>query len=170
MINDKWTCLIGVARRNYYNDKLHLASYKLKQIFKILNKLMYRRVAKAVIVHTFPKIEWKSAILLTLQITYFTNKSKLFDSTNHKMLCQKLQLWGILNTALSWIKSYLEYGTQLVQFGSSRCYCLKISWGVPRSSILAPLLFISYVDDLPNVSSQTQSLLFADDTNIFLFP
>ena len=45
-MSDKWTCLIGVARGNYYNDKLDLARYNLKQTCKILNKFMYRRVAK----------------------------------------------------------------------------------------------------------------------------
>ena len=94
----------------------------------------------------------------------------MFHTTNLKILCQKLQHCGIQNTALSWIKSFLEYRTQLVQFGYSRCYILKISCGVPQSSILAPLLFIIYVSDLPNVSSQTQSLLIADDTNFFFVP
>ena len=91
----------------------------------------------------------------------------MFDTINHKILCHKLQHNGIRDTALSWIKSYLENRTQFIQFGSHRSYYRRISCGVPQGSILGPLLFIIYVNDLPNVSSLTQSLLFANDTNLF---
>ena len=91
----------------------------------------------------------------------------MFDTINHKILCHKLQHYGIRDTALSWIKSYLENRTQFIQFGSHRSYYRRISCGVPQGSILGPLLFIIYVNDLPNVSSLTQSLLFANDTNLF---
>ena len=64
-------------------------------------------------------------------------------------------------------QSYLEDRTQFVQFGSHRSYNRKISYGVPQGSILRPLLSNIYINDLPNVFSLTQSLLFANDTNIF---
>ena len=78
----------------------------------------------------------------------------------------KVQVY-IYATLSTWIKSYLENRTQFVQFGSCQSYCTKISHGVPQGSILGPLMFIIYTNDLPNVSSLTQSLLFADVTNIF---
>ena len=82
-------------------------------------------------------------------------------------MCHKLRHYGIWDTALSWIKSYDENRTQFVQFGSHQSHSWKISCGVPQGSILGPLLFIIYINNLPNVSSPTQFLLFADDTNIF---
>ena len=88
----------------------------------------------------------------------FLELSKAFDTVNHKILCHNLQHNGIRDTALSWIKSYLEDRTQFVQFGSHRSFYRKISCGVPQGSILGPL---------PNVSSLTQSLLLAEETNIF---
>ena len=79
---------------------------------------------------------------------------------------QKLQLYGIRDTALTWIKTYLEVQTQFVQFGSHRSYPRKILCGVPQGSILGPLVFIIYINDLPNVSSLTQSLLFALENTV----
>ena len=79
---------------------------------------------------------------------------------------QKLQLYGIRDTALTWIKTYLEVQTQFVQFGSHRSYPRKILCSVPQGSILGPLVFIIYINDLPNVSSLTQSLLFALENTV----
>ena len=97
----------------------------------------------------------------------FLDLSNTFDTINHEILCQKLQHYGIRDTALAWIKSYLDDRTQFVQFGSHRSYPRKISCGVSQGIIIGPLLFIIYINDLPNVSSLTQSLLFADYTSIF---
>ena len=79
---------------------------------------------------------------------------------------QKLQHYGIRDTALTWIKTHLEVRTQIVQFGSHRSYPRKILCGVPQGSILGPLVFIIYINDLPNVSSLTQSLLFALENTV----
>ena len=78
-------------------------------------------------------------------------------------MCQKLQHYGIRATALAWIKGYLEDRTQCVQFGSHRSYPRKIFMWRPAG--LNP--WTSFVYYLHNVSSLTQSLLFADDTSIF---
>ena len=88
----------------------------------------------------------------------FLELSKAFDTINHKILSHKMQHYSIRDTALSWIKSYLIYRTQFIQFGCHRSYYKKISCGIPQGSILGPLR---------NVSSLTQSLLLADETNIF---
>ena len=88
----------------------------------------------------------------------FLELSKAFDTINHKILSHKLQHYSIRDTALSWIKSYLEDRTQFIQFGWHWSYYRKISCGIPQGSILGPLR---------NIFSLTQSLLLADETNIF---
>ena len=95
----------------------------------------------------------------------FLDLSKAFDTINHIILCHKLHHYGIQDTALSWIKSCVENRTQ---FGSHQSHYRKILCGVPQGSILGPLLSIIYINNLLNVSSLTQSLLFADDKNIFV--
>ena len=97
----------------------------------------------------------------------FLYLSKAFDTIAHKILCHKLQHYGIQDTALSWIKSYLENTIQFVQFGSHQSYYRNILCGVLQVSILVRLLFFIYINDPPNVSSLTESLLFVDDTNKF---
>ena len=72
----------------------------------------------------------------------FLDLSKAFDAINHEILRQKLQRYGIRDTALAWIKSYLEDRAQFVQFGSHRSYPRKILCGVPQGSNLEPLLLL----------------------------
>ena len=97
----------------------------------------------------------------------FLDMSKAFDTLNHHILLDKLKNYGIRGTAHKWIVSYLTERKQFVQFGSSASFHKTISCGVPEGSILGLLLVIIYINDLPNASKITHSLLFSDDKNIF---
>ena len=68
---------------------------------------------------------------------------------------------------LQWIKSYFPYRYQFVQFNQTCSPMQTIKCGVPQGSILGPLFFILYINDLPNASELIELLLFADDTSIF---
>merc|ERR1712074_407501 len=93
---------------------------------------------------------------------------KAFDTVNHTILLQKLEHYGIRDNALSWFKSYLEDRQQFVSVNSVDSEVNKITCGVPQGSVLGPILFLIYINDLPNISSKLKFFLFADDTNIFL--
>ena len=100
-------------------------------------------------------------------IGVFLDLSKAFDTVNHVILFDKLEHYGIIGVALEWVKSYFSERKQFVEFNNVSSSPQGISCGVPQGSILGPLLFILYVNDLNN-ASMLDSILFADDTNLFI--
>ena len=101
---------------------------------------------------------------LTLGI--FVDLSKAFDTVNHNILLQKLYHYGIRGMALNLLKSYLACRKQLVVVDGHTSQSLAISCGVPQGSILGPLLFLLYINDLPYCTRRLKFCLFADDTSI----
>ena len=93
--------------------------------------------------------------------------SKAFDKVNHEKLLLKLSQFGIRGSTLHWIRSFLNNRTQCVVVNGSRSSTISVSSGVPQGSVLGPLLFLAYINDLPTqVKSRVR--LFADDTAIYL--
>ena len=96
----------------------------------------------------------------------FLDLAKAFDCVNHAILLKKLPGYGIGGDAHSWLKSFLCNRTQQVVFQTSLSSEGPITVGIPQGSILGPLLFSIYVNDLPNAIFSSDINIFADDTEL----
>ena len=103
----------------------------------------------------------------------FCDLQKAFDCVNHNILLTKLKYYGITGTTHKLIKSYLKDRYQRVilhnNSSDSRSKWGKITHGVPQGSILGPLLFLLYINDLPQITHEnSKMILYADDTSIII--
>ena len=93
---------------------------------------------------------------------------KAFNTIDHSILQRKLEFYGITDRNYAWIKSCLSNRLQYIQIDeNSRTEFCVVKCGVLQGSILGPLLFLLYVNDLKNASSVLDPIMFADDTNLF---
>ena len=97
----------------------------------------------------------------------FIDFSKAFDTVNHEILLEKLNIYGIKNNNFNWFTSYLSQRKQYITFNQDKTDMLEIKCGVPQGSVLGPLLFLLYVNNLKNASTMLDPIMFADDTNLF---
>ena len=96
----------------------------------------------------------------------FVDLQKAFDTVNHEILLEKLEHYGIRNISNSWFRSYLNNRKQLVSLNGVESETKTIKHGVPQGSVLGPLLFVIYINDLHNAIIHSQSYHFADDTHL----
>lgn len=101
------------------------------------------------------------------QLTVFCDLSKPFDTINHSMLLHKLTVYGIRGQALDWFKSYLGSRKQYVVYNNAKSQCKDLNCGVPQGSVLRPLLFLFFINDI-TLCSNLKFILLVDDTNIFI--
>ena len=97
----------------------------------------------------------------------FLDLSKAFDTIDNCILFDKLQHYGIRGVPLDWFKSYFNERQQFVVYNDISSQKITINCGVPQGSILGPLLFLLYINDICNASDILHYVLFADDTNLF---
>ena len=156
-----------------------------KNFEKIMHSRLYSFIESQNILHKnqygFQKNKSTEQALIDIQskiVGAFENKetpccifldfAKAFDTVNHHILSSKLHHYGIRGNALNWINSYLTNRKQCVKIGNTLSSELLIENGVPQGSVLGPLLFLIYINDINESSKILNFQLFADDTCIFL--
>ena len=97
----------------------------------------------------------------------FLDIRKAFDTIDHQILIKKLSQYGIQDDELNFFESYLENRKRCCSVNGKLSDRQKIEYGVPQGSILGPLLFIIYVNDLPLFVTNAQISMHADDTSLY---
>ena len=96
----------------------------------------------------------------------FIDLKKAFDTVDHEILCRKLGLYGVHQRELSWFKSYLSNRKQFCRVNGVDSTLGNIEVGVPQGSCLDPLLFLIYINDLPQAVQESNVSMYADDTSL----
>ena len=99
-------------------------------------------------------------------LAVYIDFSKCFDTLNRDILIKKLEIYGIRGPPLKLLISYLENRSQAVKVNNTISEFKPINTGVPQGSVLGPLLYLIYVNELPNISDKFSTCLFADDTTL----
>ena len=102
---------------------------------------------------------------VTIDCVYF-NFKKAFDKVPHQRLIHKVEQYGIKEDIINWIKSFLDSRTQQVVINGELSEPKNVTSGIPQGSVLGPLLFVIFINDLPDLV-KSDMFLFADDTKIF---
>ena len=173
------------------DSRLDVENYRpislISNINKIIEKMMFSRLNKFLeSKNVFYKLQFgfraknstNHAILSMIQqlrsamekgetaIGVIVDFKKAFDTVNHKILLKKLEHYGVRGIANDWFKSYLSERKQFVSIEGAKSSLDKMVHGVPQGSVLGPLLFLIYINDLNQCIKNSTTRHFADDTSL----
>ena len=160
----------------------------LPAISKIAERLVHDQLAKFLEDSNLllpTQFGFRSKYSTGLAVTYFTdtirkemNRGKLtgavfidfckaFDTVDHAVLIKKMEMLGVRGVQLKWFTDYLSNRQHVVIYDNSRSDNYPVSYGVPQGSILGPLMFLIYIDDLSKVLKHSNVIMYADDTVLY---
>lgn len=102
-----------------------------------------------------------------LALALFLDLRKAFDTVQHHILIEKLEMYGIRDVALNFMKNYLINRYQCISVNGISSIQLRIQYGVPQGSILWPLLFLIYVNNITQIPGSSELTMYADNRNVF---
>ena len=160
----------------------------LPAISKIAERLVHDQLAKFLEDSSLlspTQFGFRSKYSTSLAVTYFTDTirkemdrgkltgavfidfRKAFDTVDHAVLIKKMEMLGVRGVQLKWFTDYLSNRQQVVIYDNYRSDNYPVSYGVPQGSILGPLLFLIYIDDLSKVLKHSDVIMYADDTVLY---
>jgi hypothetical protein len=177
-------------KKEKHNPENYRPISLLSTLNKIMEKLMYKRLItflnkyKILYAYQFGFRQGHSTSLALIEIIdnilsdleegklvagIYIDLSKAFDTVDHEILLDKLNHYGIRGQALNWFQDYLSNRKQYSIVNGKHSELKNINYGVPQGSVLGPLLFLIYTNDIANCTKEeNKTRLFADDTGIFI--